>query len=192
MRYYEILEQGEEINRKDLLDKMPNIADIKKIGSLFKNEGGEIRLVGGCVRDALLGKKPKDVDLCTNLSPDAMIALGEKYGVKTVPTGLEHGTVSFLVNGEMYEITTLRVDTETDGRHAKVAFTNDWREDSARRDLSFNSIMMDLNGNIYDYHNGVQDLKNGVTRFVGHADARMQEDYLRILRFFRMRQKISN
>jgi tRNA nucleotidyltransferase/poly(A) polymerase len=149
-------------------------------------------LVGGCVRDALLGKKPKDVDLCTNLSPDAMIALGEKYGVKTVPTGLEHGTVSFLVNGEMYEITTLRVDTETDGRHAKVAFTNDWREDSARRDLSFNSIMMDLNGNIYDYHNGVQDLKNGVTRFVGHADARMQEDYLRILRFFRMRQKISN
>lgn len=181
MRYFELFEE----KRPELLAQVPNIQDIQKLGDLFHREGYELRLVGGVVRDLIQGKKPKDVDLASNATPDEMVELAEKYKLKTIPTGLQHGTLTFVINGEAYEITTLRIDAETDGRHARVEYTKDWRQDAERRDLTFNAMSMDLNGELYDYFEGERDLKSGTARFVGDAEKRIQEDYLRILRYFR-------
>lgn len=192
MRYYEIINENDSPKMKVDVEKLiPNFSDIKNLASIFKKENKELRIVGGTPRDILLNKKAKDVDLATTANPDEMLQIGKKYNLKTIPTGIEHGTITFLINNEPYEITTLRTDVETDGRHAKVAFTNDWKIDSERRDLSYNSISMDLDGNLYDYHGGIEDLKNGITKFVGDPEKRIQEDFLRILRFFRLRQKIT-
>ena len=117
MRYFELLE---DIN---LLNRVPNITDIKKLGDIFEKEGYEIRLVGGVVRDLLQDKKPKDVDLATTATPQQMLDISEKYKIKSIPTGLQHGTITFVVNNEPYEITTLRIDKETDGRHAEIEFS---------------------------------------------------------------------
>jgi len=143
------------------------------------------RLVGGCVRDAIAGRPVADVDLATPEPPDAVTRALNAAGLKVVPTGLQHGTVTAVSAGRGYEVTTLRRDVETDGRHAEVAWTEDWREDAARRDFTINAMSMMRDGAVWDYFGGAADLAAGRVRFVGDAAARIAEDYLRVLRFFR-------
>ena len=143
------------------------------------------RLVGGCVRDALAGLAMADFDLATPMPPDVLMAALARAGLRVVPTGLAHGTVTAMVGTSHFEITTLRRDVQTDGRHAVVAFTDDWREDAARRDFTINAMSMNPDGVVFDYFGGRADLAAGVVRFVGEATTRIAEDFLRILRFFR-------
>lgn len=143
------------------------------------------RLVGGVVRDTLLGQAVADIDLASPLAPDAVIAALRDTGIRAIPTGMDHGTVTAIVDGHGFEITTLRRDVETDGRHAVVAFTTDWRIDASRRDFTINAMSMTRDGAVFDYFGGLDDLRTGIVRFVGDAPTRIAEDYLRILRFFR-------
>jgi len=145
----------------------------------------EARVVGGAVRDGLLGAPVADIDLAIGIAPERVIEDLDAAGVKSVPTGIKHGTVTAIVGGRGYEITTLRRDVATDGRHARIAYTEDWREDAARRDFTINALSMDRFGRVYDYFGGCEDLEQGRVRFVGDPHARVAEDYLRILRFFR-------
>lgn len=174
------LKEDQDYNFSNLLTN-----EVQYLGDVFKKHGFEIRVVGGAVRDAVLGKEPKDIDLATNATPDEMLKIARIENIRYIPTGLQHGTVTFVVNNEPYEITTLRVDKDTDGRHATVAWTRSFKEDARRRDLTFNALSVDMNGNLYDYFGGVEDLKNGRVEFVGNAKQRIEEDYLRILRYFR-------
>lgn len=146
---------------------------------------GGSRFVGGCVRNAILGDPVDDVDIATQLEPDTVTKALESAGLKAVPTGLEHGTITAVSGGEAFEITTLRKDVSTDGRRAVVAFTEDWGEDSRRRDFRINAIYADFDGQVYDPQNGLKDAENREIVFIGDADDRIREDYLRILRFFR-------
>ncbi|MCW3477586.1 CCA tRNA nucleotidyltransferase [Limobrevibacterium gyesilva] len=143
------------------------------------------RLVGGCVRDALAGRAVADIDLATPDPPDAVTRALTGAGLRAVPTGLDHGTVTAVSGHRGFEVTTLRRDVATDGRHAVVAYTDDWREDAARRDFTINALSMTADGAVYDYFGGIADLRAGRVRFVGDAATRIAEDYLRILRFFR-------
>lgn len=145
----------------------------------------EARLVGGCVRDALAGRAVADIDLATPRAPDSVMQALAAAGLRAVPTGLAHGTITAVSQHRGFEITTLRRDEDTDGRHARVAWTGDWREDAARRDFTFNAMSMAPDGAVFDYFGGVADLRAGVVRFVGDPAARLAEDYLRVLRFFR-------
>jgi poly(A) polymerase/tRNA nucleotidyltransferase (CCA-adding enzyme) len=145
----------------------------------------EARIVGGAVRDTLAGRPLSDVDMASPLPPATVLARLVAAGVKVVPTGLAHGTVTAVLAGRPVEITTLRRDIETDGRHAVVAFTDDWREDAARRDFTINAMSMTRDGAVFDYFEGMSDLQSGRLRFVGDPAARVAEDYLRVLRFFR-------
>lgn len=147
--------------------------------------GFETRFVGGCVRDALLDRPVQDIDLATTALPQEVTKILQDAGLKVVPTGVDFGTVTAVLDGKGYEITTLRRDIETDGRHAKVQYTKDWREDAARRDFTFNALSRDGAGAVYDYFNGIEDARLGRVRFVGDAAARVAEDYLRLLRYFR-------
>ncbi len=147
--------------------------------------GAEARFVGGCVRDALLGRPVRDIDIATPAAPERVMALLRTAGLKAVATGLKHGTVTAVAEHRPYEITTLREDVETFGRHATVAFTADWRADAARRDFTMNALSCDAAGAVYDYFGGLADLRAGRVRFVGDAARRIAEDYLRLLRFFR-------
>lgn len=145
-----------------------------------------VRLVGGSVRDALLGLPVKDVDLCTPAPPEAVAAaLNAAGGIKVIPTGIEHGTLTAVSHHQPFEITTLRRDVETDGRRAVVAFTDDWREDAARRDFTINAMSASPDGAVWDYFGGLADLQAGRVRFVGDPIARLEEDVLRLLRFYR-------
>jgi poly(A) polymerase/tRNA nucleotidyltransferase (CCA-adding enzyme) len=145
----------------------------------------EARAVGGCVRDAIAGLPVADVDLATPRRPDEVTAALRAAGIAVAPTGLAHGTVTAVADGRPIEITTLRRDVATDGRHATIAFTTDWREDAARRDFTINAMSMDAAGNVWDWFGGREDLARGVVRFVGDPATRLAEDYLRALRFFR-------
>jgi tRNA nucleotidyltransferase (CCA-adding enzyme) len=165
---------------------------VRALDAAARKAGYEVRIVGGAVRDLVMGKDPKDIDMATDAVPEAMMQVLDAAGIRHEPTGLQHGTITAILDGEPIEITTLRIDTETDGRHAEVEFTNDWRKDAERRDLTFNAMSMELDGTLHDYFDGVEDLQNGVARFVGNADARMQEDFLRILRFFRFQGRLDN
>lgn len=147
--------------------------------------GAEVRFIGGCVRDALLNRAVNDVDLATDALPDRVVAALEAAGIKAVPTGLKHGTVTAVSNHRPFEITTLRHDVETDGRHATVAFTDDWEADAARRDFTFNALSLSRDGTLHDPFGGEQDLRDGIVRFVGDPKQRIEEDVLRLLRFFR-------
>lgn len=147
--------------------------------------GGQARFVGGCVRDALIGRPIRDIDICTPMSPQRVTELLEQAGLKAVPTGIVHGTITAVAQGKGVEVTTLRLDLETDGRRAKVAFTDDWQADAARRDLTINALSADADGKVHDYFGGLADLAAGRVRFVGEATQRITEDYLRLLRFFR-------
>jgi len=147
---------------------------------------GPARFVGGCVRDALLGRRVGDIDIATPLEPPAVIAALQAAGLRAVPTGVEHGTVTAISDGQSFEITTLRRDVETDGRRAVVAFTSDWAEDAQRRDFRLNALYLEEDGAILDpTGEGVADARAGRIVFVGEAESRIREDYLRILRFFR-------
>jgi len=145
----------------------------------------QARLVGGVVRDLLAGAPIADIDLATPEDPDRVQARLQAAGIKTVPTGLAHGTVTAIIECQTFEITTLRRDEETDGRHAVVAWTTDWREDAARRDFTINAMSCGRDGHVHDYFGGARDLATGDVRFVGEAALRIEEDALRILRFFR-------
>lgn len=147
--------------------------------------GTEVRFVGGCVRDALADRPVKDIDLATPDLPETVMELLRAADIKAVPTGLDHGTVTAVAGHRPFEITTLRHDVETDGRRAKVAFTDDWQADAARRDLTFNAMSCSPDGTLFDPFGGRADLAAGRVRFVGDPRARIEEDYLRLLRFFR-------
>jgi len=147
--------------------------------------GFDPRFVGGCVRNALLGRDAADVDIATPLRPEAVMIALRNAGLGVIPTGLEHGTITARSGGKSFEVTTLRVDVETDGRHAVVEFTGDWRADAARRDFTMNALSADPDGAVHDYFGGVADALAGRVRFVGDPAQRIAEDALRILRFFR-------
>ena len=154
---------------------------------------GQVRLVGGVVRDTLAGVATKDIDLATPLAPEAVMAALKAAGLKSVPTGLAHGTVTAVAEGRPFEITTLRRDVATDGRHAEVAFTDDWQEDAARRDFTINALYADpATGDVFDYFGGVADLNAGIVRFIGEPLQRIAEDHLRILRFFRFHARFGS
>jgi poly(A) polymerase len=149
-------------------------------------EDGDVRFVGGCVRDGLLGAAVNDVDLATRLQPAQVIARLKGAGIRAVPTGIDHGTVTAVIAGGPVEVTTLRRDVSTDGRRATVAFTDDWREDAARRDFTINALSSDpRTGAVHDYFDGLADLATRTVRFIGDPRQRIAEDHLRILRFFR-------
>ena len=156
--------------------------------------GADTRVVGGAVRDTLLDRAVYDVDLATRLQPDETMARVKAAGLKAVPTGLAHGTVTaVLASGQPIEVTTLRRDVETDGRHATVAFTDDWREDAARRDFTMNALYADAaTGEVHDYFGGLDDLAAGRVRFIGDPYRRIAEDHLRILRYFRFHARFGD
>lgn len=148
-------------------------------------DGGDARFVGGVVRDALLKRPIKDIDVATTLLPEEVLQRLRQGSIKAIPTGIDHGTVTAVAQGKPIEITTLRHDLETDGRRAKVAFTTEWQADAARRDFTMNALYVDRSGQVYDYFGGLDDARKGRVRFIGNAEARIKEDALRILRFFR-------
>jgi poly(A) polymerase len=149
------------------------------------NALGEARFVGGAVRNALLGVNVVDIDIAVPMPPNEALARLKAKGIKVVETGLDHGTVTAIAGSHAFEITSLRRDVETDGRHAKVAFTDDWADDAARRDFTINALYASAGGEIFDYATGVEDLIAGKVRFMGVAELRIAEDYLRVLRLFR-------
>ena len=148
-------------------------------------EGDTARFVGGCVRDALLGRPVADIDIATPAPPDRVLALLARAGIRALPTGIAHGTVTALADRRHFEITTLRHDVSTDGRRAVVAFTADWAADAARRDFTINALFCDGEGRVFDHVGGLADLEARRVRFVGDARTRIREDVLRLLRFFR-------
>lgn len=162
----------------------PEFLDDPALAAVFAALPGA-RVVGGAVRDALAGREVADIDLATPWPPERVIAALEAAGLKASPTGLAHGTVTAIAAHRGFEVTTLRRDVATDGRHAEVAFDADWREDAARRDFTINALSMTRAGEVFDYFGGIGDLARGVVRFVGPAARRIAEDYLRILRYFR-------
>ncbi|KAL0270390.1 UNVERIFIED_CONTAM: hypothetical protein PYX00_007817 [Menopon gallinae] len=166
--------------------------EVKYIQDLFHKNGHEIRIAGGAVRDLLIGKVPSDIDFATTATPTKMKEIFKENGIRILNLkGENHGTVTARINETNFEITTLRIDRVTDGRHAVVEFTEDWRQDAGRRDLTINAMFLDLDGTVYDYFNGLEDLNKRRIAFVGDPNARMREDYLRILRYFRFYGRIS-
>ena len=154
---------------------------------------GNCRWVGGVVRDTILGIAAKDIDMATTLLPDEVVARLGLAGIKAVPTGIAHGTVTGVVAGGPVEITTLRRDVSTDGRHATVAFSTDWADDAARRDFTINALYADPRTlEVFDYHTGLADLSARQVRFIGDARQRIREDYLRILRYFRFQARFGS
>jgi tRNA nucleotidyltransferase (CCA-adding enzyme) len=166
--------------------------ELKYLFELFAKNSYEIKIAGGAVRDLLMGIKPHDIDFATTATPDQMKEMFTREGIRMINNnGEKHGTITIrLDDKENYEITTLRIDVTTDGRRAEVQFTNDWRLDANRRDLTVNSIFLEANGTVVDYFNGYEDLKNHRIKFVGDPAVRIREDYLRILRYFRFYQRI--
>lgn len=162
--------------------------DTPQVRALFGSldrAGVVVRFVGGCVRNAVLDRAIDDIDLAVDKPPETIMQALTASKLKSVPTGLKHGTVTALVEGSRFELTTLRRDVETDGRRAVVAFTDDWLEDASRRDFTFNALYADRDGTLYDPFDGQSDLASGRVRFIGDADTRIAEDRLRVLRFFR-------
>ena len=166
---------------------LENIKEAQTIFSYLNKVGQEdkVRFVGGCVRKVICGEKIDDIDLATTLEPDEVKKELNENGIKTFDTGISHGTVTAIINKKKFEITTLRKDVSTDGRHANIKFTSNWEQDALRRDFTVNAIYVDINGRIFDPLNGKSDLLNGKIKFIGVPEERIQEDYLRILRYFR-------
>ena len=180
-------------NKKISSDKDLKFLDLKNnkgVNKIFgaintHNEPSEIRYGGGCVRKILNDEKTDDIDLATNLTPDQVKQCLDKNQIKFFETGIEHGTITAVIDDQNFEITTLRKDVKTDGRHAVVEYTTNWKEDSQRRDFSINSIYSDLDGNLYDPNSGHKDLNVGIIKFIGDPETRIKEDYLRIIRYLR-------
>ena len=170
-------------NLKDITNQTP----ANKIFEAINNysESSEVRYVGGCIRKVIKKETVDDIDLATNLKPDEVCEALKNKDINFYETGIEHGTVTAIIDKYRYEITSLRKDIKTDGRHAKVQFSLDWKEDAARRDFSINSIYSDGEGNLFDPNNGKKDLDEGSINFIGDTEDRIKEDYLRILRYIR-------
>ena len=166
------------------LNKKTNIEKIFHLISNF-SESSEIRYVGGSIRKIINKEKVDDIDLATNVTPTKVCEILKKNNISFYESGIAHGTITAKVNDYKFEITTLRKDVLTDGRHAEVEFSNDWHEDASRRDFTFNAIYADLHGNLYDPFNGKKDLESGNVKFIGSPEKRIKEDYLRILRYIR-------
>ena len=156
------------------------------------SDTSEVRYVGGCIRKVIKKETVDDIDLATNLKPKEVCDALKKKDINFYETGLEHGTITAVIDEHKYEITSLRKDVSTDGRHANVEFSQDWKEDAARRDFSINSIYSDKEGNLFDPYDGKKDLENGIINFIGDAEDRIKEDYLRILRYIRFFLNYSN
>ncbi len=167
------------------LPRWLNDSATKAVIAALTDRGGTPRFVGGCVRDALLGRPATDIDIATPLQPEEVVAAVRAAGLKAILTGATHGTVTVMADGKSFEVTTLRVDVQTDGRHARVEFTDDWRADAARRDFTMNALSAEPDGLVHDHFGGVDDALAGRVRFVGEPAERLAEDYLRLLRFFR-------
>lgn len=165
----------------------PGLRDLR---TLFRKNGFDVRLVGGVVRDMLNGDQPKDIDLCTDATPDEMLALFLENNIRHIPTGLQHGTITVVLD-DVYEITTLRTESEHDGRWAKVAYSRDWVLDLSRRDLTINAMSMTFDGDLIDPFGGRADLEARRVRFVGDADERVRQDYLRMLRLIRFHARFA-
>ncbi|HUX78261.1 MAG TPA: CCA tRNA nucleotidyltransferase, partial [Alphaproteobacteria bacterium] len=161
------------------------IPALQHLFDIFENEGATLRLVGGSVRDGLLGLPVNDIDFAVDRDPHWVMDLLEKNHIKVIPTGIDHGTVTAVLDKRPYQITTLRVDVKTFGRKAQVAFTENWVQDALRRDFTMNAIYANKEGHLFDPVGGLEDLKTKRVRFIGEASLRIKEDYLRILRFFR-------
>ena len=158
---------------------------LQKLLAALSRGGEQARVAGGAVRNALLGQAVADIDVATTTLPDETMRRARAAGFKPVPTGVEHGTVTVVAGGRPYEVTTLRADVETDGRHAKVSFGRDWKADAERRDFTINALYAEADGTVIDLVGGIADIEARRLRFIGEAEARIREDYLRILRFFR-------
>ena len=169
------------------LDNLTKQTPAKKIFEALNtyNDTSEVRYVGGCVRKVIKKEVIDDIDLATNLKPIEVCDALKKKDINFYETGLEHGTITAIIDQYKYEITSLRKDVTTDGRHATVEFSMDWKEDAARRDFSINSIYSDKEGNLFDPYDGKKDIENGNINFIGHAEDRIKEDYLRVLRYIR-------
>ena len=175
-------------SKKDIqFEKIKNSPEIVKLFECFSKSDSqaEIRFVGGFVRKVLTDQNFDDVDLAVNLNPEEVKNILNHNNINFYETGIEHGTLTAIINNKKFEITSLRNDLITDGRHAKVQYTKIWSEDASRRDFTINSIYADLDGNIYDPNNGKTDLNNGIVRFIGDSEKRIKEDYLRIIRYLR-------
>jgi poly(A) polymerase len=170
-------------NIKDLTKNTPANKIFDAINSFSSDS--EIRYVGGCVRKIINKEKVDDIDLATNLDPQKVCEALKENKINYYETGIEHGTITAIIDEYKFEITTLREDISTDGRHAKVQFSKDWKEDASRRDFTINSIYSDQEGNLFDPFDGRKDLENGLVKFIGNSDIRIKEDYLRILRYLR-------
>jgi poly(A) polymerase len=159
----------------------------KKIFKAINNysDNSEVRYVGGCIRKIINNEIVDDIDLATNLNPNEICEALRNEQIDFYETGIKHGTITAIIDEQRYEITSLRKDIKTDGRHADVEFSRDWKEDASRRDFSINSIYSDMDGNLFDPYSGKKDLENGIINFVGDAEKRIKEDYLRILRYIR-------
>ena len=177
-------------NLKDITNQTP----ANKIFEAINNysESSEVRYVGGCIRKVIKKELVDDIDLATNLKPNEICEALKNKDINFYETGIEHGTVTAVIDEYKYEITSLRKDVKTDGRHAKVEFSLDWKEDAVRRDFSINSIYSDGRGNLFDPNNGKKDLEEGLIHFIGDAEIRIKEDYLRILRYIRFFLNYSN
>ncbi|MGB6318623.1 MAG: CCA tRNA nucleotidyltransferase [Litorimonas sp.] len=170
----------------DPVQDMPFLRDVGAVAILDALPAGSTRFVGGCIRNALWGEPTTDVDFATTLPPEDVAAYLKTAKIKTVPTGIAHGTLTAVVSGKPYEVTTLRRDVETDGRRAVIAYTKEWAEDAQRRDFTVNALYADGDGTLFDpTGQGLADIEARRFRFVGEANARVREDYLRILRLFR-------
>jgi poly(A) polymerase len=177
-------------NLKDITHQTPVNKIFEAINS--HSESSEVRYVGGCIRKIIKKEVVDDIDLATNLKPNEVCEALKKKAINYYETGIEHGTITAIIDDHKFEITSLRKDVVTDGRHAKVDYSSNWKEDAARRDFSINSIYSDNEGNLFDPHNGKKDLENGHIKFIGDAENRIKEDYLRILRYIRFFVNYSN
>ncbi len=166
------------------LSKEPSVKKILDTINKYSSES-EIRYVGGCIRKIIKKDIVDDIDLATNLNPQQVCEALKNNNINYYETGKEHGTITAVVNDYRFEITTLREDVKTDGRHAEVKFSTDWKKDASRRDFTINSIYSDFEGNLFDPFNGKEDLENGIIKFIGDTEKRIKEDYLRILRYLR-------
>ena len=177
-------------NLDNISSKLRALTNQKSTNKIFKaingySENSEVRYVGGCIRRVIKNETIDDIDLATNLNPNQVCDALKKKEIDYYETGKKHGTITATINEQKYEITTLRKDIKTDGRHAEVEFSLDWKEDASRRDFSINSIYSDGDGNLFDPNNGKKDLDEGIINFIGDPDVRIKEDYLRILRYIR-------
>lgn len=160
-------------------------SDLQSLFSLLNHSGEEARVVGGAVRNSLLGFPVDDIDLATSWNPHEVVVQIKDAGYKVIPTGIDHGTVTVVINSSVFEITSLRADIDTDGRHAKVEFGKDWKVDALRRDFTINALYLTVKGEVIDHVGGLADIEKRVLRFIGEPQERILEDYLRIMRFFR-------